>query len=163
MIQIIVIIIIILFTESSIIGGSNLKLIGHGVNSNVYLTALDEKKVALRRIKVYPNDEFDKTQPCWTELNFYKFIGDLNPEYKKHFLTLYKYEFVKLKSISDFPINCVYKGKDPKKITHFNTLSKSNVVLDQYINYIPNSLIVNNSPNNILFKDYDNFIKIGII
>ena len=65
-----------------------MELTGQGWGAKVY--KLDDK-TALRRVKVYPNDEFDKSQDCWTELEFYEFINKLEPEYKKHFMRFIQY------------------------------------------------------------------------
>ncbi len=126
-----------------------MELIGQGWGSKVYKIS-DE--IALRRTKIYPNDEFDKTQICWTELMFYEFINSLESEYKKHFLTLHKHEFRKVRP-EEFAIE--YK----QKTKHTLALTKSNVVSDQYITYVPTPLIIREEPNPILFKDCHNFIR----
>lgn len=147
---IVLIIVFIFINQFNIIeGGKNMELVGQGWGAKVY--KLDDK-TALRRVKVYPSDQFDKSQDCWTELEFYEFINKLEPEYKKHFMTLYKYEFKKIKP-HEFEMEYKHKTK------HTAALTKSNVVLDQYITFVPTSLIIKGNPNPLLFKDYENFIK----
>ena len=126
-----------------------MELTGQGWGAKVYKL---NDKTALRRVKVYPNDEFDKSQDCWTELEFYEFINKLEPEYKKHFMTLHNYEF---KKINPHEFTHEYKHKTK----HTAALTKSNVVLDQYITFVSTPLIIKGHPNPILFKDYENFIK----
>ena len=149
MIILFIILLVLVFnlSNSQTVGGSN--LVGEGWSSKVY--KIDDK-TALRRTKIYPSDEFDKTQSCWTELDFYTFIKSLEPEYRKHFLTLYKYKISKV-SPKEFSMKYKHNTK------HTLALTKSNKVMDQYITYIPTSLIVDGNPNKILFSDYKNFIK----
>jgi hypothetical protein len=145
---IIVLIIFTLFNGYQTTGGG-FELINEGWGSKIY--KIDDKTV-LRRTKVYPNDEFDKTQPCWNELNFYNFIKTIKPKYKKHFLTLYKYEFKKINP-DEFVHDYKYKTK------HIDILMKSDTVLDQYITYVPTALIKDKKPIELLHKDYHRFVK----
>jgi hypothetical protein len=140
---------ILIFDNNDLYIGGETNLVGEGWSSKVY--KVDDKTV-LRRTKIYPSDEFDKTQACWIELDFYNFIKNLQPDYRKHFLTLYRYKISKV-SPEEFSMKYKHNTK------HTVALSKSNKVMDQYITYVPISLIVDDSPNKILFSDYKTFIK----
>jgi len=114
--------------------------------------------LCLKRQKVYPNDEFNKSVKIWTEIKFYDFINRLSDEYKKHFMTLYYYQFTKLDSPNDFVVEYKYNN------SHIDALKKSNVVLDLYLSKVDHELYstklnkfgFNLDP--ILFEDYNNFV-----
>ncbi len=115
-----------------IIETANFKEIGRGFSSISYLvtnlkfigeiTKEQVPKLVLRRQKIYPEDIANFGPDCgltiYWEIDFYQFVNSLKLEQQKHFCKLFKYEFTRC---DNFPI--VYK------------ISKSNVVLDQYIEY----------------------------
>jgi hypothetical protein len=62
-----------------------------------------------------------------------------------------------------FTDDCERSKEFSKKYKHntkyTNALTKSNMVMDQYISYIPIPLLIDGNPNKILYTDYMNFIR----
>jgi hypothetical protein len=73
-----------------------IKLLGEGYSGKVYLivNTNTNKKYALKRQKVYPDDWIKKlNNPIWYELNLFKFIKSLDKSDKNFFMKKYQHKF----------------------------------------------------------------------